>query len=210
MPVHRVSRHRGGAALAVLLVLALIALVLLLLDVGYRLRASGASPPPDEMPWALGGENGGDAGRTAAELRTDFDGTVVLFVDDHDRGGRKRQETEDGRFRLPPGRYTVKAFSVARTDARGRRWQAFALDIPRSWRKFRLAPGEQRHLGMGPPLTARIRTRRRGDLVTLTFSLIAADGTDFLIRRQNSSPPPAFVATDEAGKEVWRGRFEWG
>lgn len=64
-------------------------------------------------------------------------------------------------------------------------------------------------LTAGGPLTNSVTTGRQGRQLSLGYSLVGADGAEYMLTPQDRSKPPQFVISKN-GKEIHSGKFEFG
>jgi hypothetical protein len=121
---------------------------------------------------------------------------------------------DDGTFALPPGDYHVFRWTFEQVDQAGVKWLYTGYDSDVS-RPVTLRADETTEVSFGPPLQAKLTTQgtaRAG--VPLRFSLALTDqrgGRIIGVTREGKLPgPPGLRITDEAGKEVASGKFEYG
>lgn len=120
----------------------------------------------------------------------------------------------DGTFALPPGDYHVFRWTFEQVDQAGVKWLYASYDSEAS-RPVTVRAGETTEVSFGPPLQAKLTkrgtARARG---SLRFSLALADqrgGRISSVTRDGKLPePPALRITDETGKVVATGKFEYG
>lgn len=123
---------------------------------------------------------------------------------------RHKVETKDGVFKLPPGTYAVESWSAKVTDSKGITW-VLETRYPRHLQSLEVKADGTTQLALGPPLEASILASRQGGSANLGFMLRDAAGNDYtLMSSGKGAQPPGFEVTDEAGKVVWSGKFEYG
>jgi len=121
---------------------------------------------------------------------------------------------DDGTFELPPGEYHVFRWTMEQVDRAGVKWLYASYDSEVS-RPLTIRAGETTDLSFGPPLQAKLTTQgtaRAGS--SLRFSLALADqrgGRIISVTRDGKLPePPGLRITDETGRVVATGKFEYG
>ncbi len=121
---------------------------------------------------------------------------------------------DDGTFALPPGQYHVFRWTFEQVDQAGVKWLYASSDYEAS-RPVTVRAGETTEVSFGPPLQAELTkqgTARAGG--PLRFSLALTDqrgsGISSVTRDGEIPEPPVLRITDETGKEVASGKFEYG
>jgi len=120
------------------------------------------------------------------------------------KGESIRLRTADGTFKAPAGGYTVSSYEVSSQDENNVKWTASTS--PRST-SIVVKNGASAQLEIGPPFTASIDVKNRGDnQVSMTFNLKDKLGNSYTI----ANSAPSFQVMSQSGDILWQGKFQFG
>lgn len=206
MGIVYLRRRTGGTVLTVLggiWLLGVVAIVALAALTARQVRRSFATSPKVEQFDAT--KYTGPTGTIALTYK----GRSRLEVYQHEQRKRLRLSTDDGTIKAPVAIYSVLSYEAIAKDAKRAQW--VATYRPDSL-KAAVSAGATTKLDLGPPLTASITVKKApNDSVTMDFSLTGATAGQYTITKAHGvRVAPSFVALDQSGRTVWRGRFEYG
>jgi len=123
---------------------------------------------------------------------------------------------QSGKWELPVGRYVQYLHALSKTDEQNREWKLQG-DLRSKPREFEIKPGIPTVLEMGLPLKLgyTMEAGKEPGEVLIHLNLIGKGGESYSPRAQTgpdewSSEPAQFIIYDESGKELAKGKFEYG
>ncbi len=191
-PFHGLRKRTAGAAAALLLTF-LVVCGLIVTTVGQP----GAVRAQDKATGQIRATCGGA-------------GTLVLKIP-------KTKKTvtftaEDSVFNVPAGRYQLWYYTCTKKDAEGNEWSARTGLGSRDDEVFDLAAGAVKEIKVGPPFSAGVKAKTRGNRqVGLDLKVAGAGGDSYRFSRKGTKVAnPGFAVTDKNGRKVLTGSFQYG
>ncbi len=99
---------------------------------------------------------------------------------------------------LPPGGYTLRHWSIRRTDERNTVWTCEG-DVPSDKSLLQVIPGQETELPVGEPLVSTLTATRRGAEVTFSHALQGRLGEMVEIAKGEERVPPRLRITNADG-----------
>jgi hypothetical protein len=118
----------------------------------------------------------------------------------------------DGKWELPPGKYTTQSFALSRSVG-DEKW---ILDgsQPNQARYFEVKVGSPTVLALGTPLALGYSVDKAvGEAVSIGLKVTGLSGETYAagaMKVWRREPPPQFTITSEAGDNLAQGSFEYG
>jgi hypothetical protein len=131
----------------------------------------------------------------------------IELQDSQRRTVRLTDVTEDNG--LPSGDYRLRSCILSRADASGIQWRVKCY----SSNPIRVNAGETTTLALGPPLNAKLTTRKQGkDVILLQLALTGEGGERYVPAPgiQKTLKPPRFQVRDGRGNIIASGAFRYG
>ncbi len=110
------------------------------------------------------------------------------------------------------GTYSPKFTEICQ-EVNGDKWKIQSYGPWGTLAKIQVKKEETTLLKFGPPLTVKTDVNRRGQVVSISYSIVGQVGEHYYLRIQKNGkqqPVPKLKIVDEAGKVLASGRFEYG
>ena len=153
------------------------------------------TPSVDEGALVLKNENG-------EFVRLEWPGT--------DRAASKKTDrpADAGRRPLPPGKYTVTNYRVARRDKDGREW--FISATGKNIRQIEVVASQTHRLDLKPEIAMNCRVKSTGASVEVQAMIMGEHHAGLTIYRDGKRIPMEFVIVDADSKELASGPMNYG
>lgn len=124
-----------------------------------------------------------------------------------DRASRPRA-AHDTRRPLPPGKYTLTNYRIARRGHDGRDW--FISATGKNIRQLEVTAGQEQRVELRAEIGMNCRTRPTSQGVDVQVTIMGEHHAGLTIYRDGKRIPLEFVVTDADGKELASGPLKYG
>jgi hypothetical protein len=149
-----------------------------------------------------------DAG--AVVLKNESDEFFRLEWPRTDHAAAKKTDRPHAAMRrpLPPGKYSVTNYRVARPDKDGHEW--FVSATGKNIRQFEITAGQTHRLDLKAEIAMNCRAKSTAGGVTVQAMIMGEHHAGLTIYRDGKRIPMRFAVLDKSGKEVAAGELEYG
>jgi len=128
--------------------------------------------------------------------------------------GYRRLSGAEGKWQLATGDYMLAQIGLKTADDAGDTWMLMGRGSTKELQELQITEGDTTRLpDVGPPFTTKTDVLPMGDSVLIAFSLVGKATEVYslgAVKNGEQLPPPKFEITDESGKVVVSGSFEYG